>query len=386
MSKREDADLVVAALTGGPKAFDPIVKRYRAEVYGVALSRVRDFDDAEDVAQQVFIEAFVSLHTLRDPKRLRAWLRSATIHRSIDALRKRQDTLDLTVVAHQLISNVTPEVELESQQIREQVLNAIGRLSQAQRETTTLFYLGEHSLEEIAAVQEIPVGTVKRRLYDARKKLKSEMLQMVADTLKTETPSEDFSERVFQLLTRYYRNPKARPQTWAEQREVDVRWESEMGEPLRAFGVAGIEGFALAMQHPQALTRRDALQHLAFMYLEHPAAAEVKDRVLKLIQEALNDPNKKIRTRAAFFLLERLGLNEDYVREDVLPIVFPLLRDPAAFVRDRVARRLFRWADDVPLEVAAGALATYPDTKGPYLARLVNQIICVQKKGTSSVT
>jgi RNA polymerase sigma-70 factor (ECF subfamily) len=386
MGQREDADLVTAALAGGPEAFNPIVERHRGDVYGVALARLRNFDEAEDIAQQVFIEAFLSLHTLRDPKRLAAWLRSATIHRSVDVLRKRQDTVELDADAHQLTNDLTPEVELERRQIREQVLDAIGRLSNAQRETTTLFYLGEHSLQEIAAIQEIPVGTVKRRLHDARQQLKSEMLQMVEDTLKTEAPSEDFSEQVFQLLTRYYRDPKTYPRTWAEQRKVDALWESEIGDSLRAFGGDGIEGFALAMQHPQALTRRYALQCLAFMYLEHPSSAELKGIVLKLITEALKDPNKKVRTRAAFYLLERLGLDENYVREEVLPIVLHMLRDPTAFVRDRVARRLCRWAYHVPLKVAAGALATYPNTKGPHLARLVNLVIEAQKKETSSVS
>ena len=178
MGQRDDAGLVAAALAGGPEAFNPIVARYRGQVYSVALARTRNFDDAEDVAQQVFVDAFVSLHTLREPRRLGAWLRSAAVHRSVDVVRQRRDVLDLDEAAPQLTSNLTPEIELERRQRREEVLDAIGRLSKAQRETTTLFYLGGYSLKEIAGIQEMPVGTIKRRLHDARSRLKSEMLQM----------------------------------------------------------------------------------------------------------------------------------------------------------------------------------------------------------------
>ncbi len=53
-----DLALVVAALSGGPERFGPIIERYQDAVFAVALARLRDFHDAEDIAQEVFIEAF----------------------------------------------------------------------------------------------------------------------------------------------------------------------------------------------------------------------------------------------------------------------------------------------------------------------------------------
>ena len=384
MGQRDDAELVAAALAGGSEAFNPIVTRYRGQVYSVALARTGSFDDAEDVAQQVFVEAFVSLHALSDPGRLAAWLRSAAVHPSVDVVRKRRDTVGLDEAASRLTSDLTPEIELERRQRREQVLDAIGRLSKAQRETTTLFYLGDYSVQEVADIQETPVGTIKRRLHDARNQLKTEMLKMVEDTLRAEAPSEDFSERIFQLLTRYHRDPSAWPRNWAEQREVDARWETDMGAHLRAFGADGIEGFARAMQHRQALTRRYALSCLASLYLDYPSSDDLKETVLRLIKEALKDPNKKVRTRAVFYLLNRLHLPEDYVRDEIVPLVLPLLRDPAAFVRDRAARWLGKRAAYVPLAVAAGALAAHPDTRGPHLARLTTLVIEAEGRDASS--
>lgn len=83
----EDRELVARALADGAEAFRPIVARYQHAVFAVALSRLRDFHDAEDVAQQVFIEAFQRLGSLKDPARLGAWLRSMTVNRCIDLLR-----------------------------------------------------------------------------------------------------------------------------------------------------------------------------------------------------------------------------------------------------------------------------------------------------------
>ena len=385
MAQRDDADLVAAALAGGPKAFNPIVERYRGEVYSVALARMRNFDDAEDIAQQVFIEAFEGLHTLRDPKRLAAWLRSAAIHRSVDALRQRRENLDLDEAALRLTSDLTPEVELERRQVRGQVLDAIGRLGKAQRETTTLFYLGGYSIEEIAAMQEIPIGTVKRRLHDARKRLKAEMLKMVEDTLKAEVPNEDFSERVYRALTRYYREPESYPWhravTEADFRAAEKKWENSVGKIIMAYKSDDMMPFERGLRHPQTLTRRHTLGSLQVIYLDTSPSPTRKKAILGLIKGALRDTNKKVRSKAAKLLCSRLGLDEEYVCKEVLPLVIPMLRDDAAYVRHKVAKELYRWAAHVPLEEAAGALATYPNTRDHQLMRrLVNLVIESSKK------
>ncbi|NKB72642.1 MAG: sigma-70 family RNA polymerase sigma factor [Candidatus Latescibacteria bacterium] len=200
VQRRNDDELVATALAGGPEAFNAIVERYRGQVYGVALARLCNFDEADDIAQQVFIEAYAGLQTLRNPGRLGPWLRRAATHRSIDLLRQKRAHLELSEVAAELATDLTPEVELERSQLRQHVLAAISRLSQVQRETTTLFYLGGHSVEVVAAMQEVPVGTVKRRLHDARSCLKRGMLRLVAETLSDESPSGSFSDQVLEVL------------------------------------------------------------------------------------------------------------------------------------------------------------------------------------------
>lgn len=89
----DNVALVAEALSGGPEQFSPIVERYQDVVFAVALARLRNFNDAQDIVQDVFIEAFEHLDRLEDPNRLGAWLRSITIHRCIGHLRKRWGVL-----------------------------------------------------------------------------------------------------------------------------------------------------------------------------------------------------------------------------------------------------------------------------------------------------
>lgn len=86
---KEDRELVADALASGAEAFRSIVEGYQHAVFGIAWARLGDFHHAQDVVQQVFVEAFQRLDSLRDPARLGAWLRSMTVHCCIDLWRRQ---------------------------------------------------------------------------------------------------------------------------------------------------------------------------------------------------------------------------------------------------------------------------------------------------------
>jgi RNA polymerase sigma-70 factor (ECF subfamily) len=135
---RSDGELHESALAGGPEAFAPIVERYQDAVFGIALARLGDFHDAQDVAPQAFVEAFERLGGLRDPSRLGAWLRSIALHRCIDSLRRRrEDRLTDSHSDMQASREPSPSAQLERREMRDEVLAAIARLTKTQRETTT---------------------------------------------------------------------------------------------------------------------------------------------------------------------------------------------------------------------------------------------------------
>lgn len=323
-------------MAGGPEAFAPIVEGYQDAVFGIAVARLGDFHLAQDVAQQVFVEAFQSLWRLRDPGRLGPWLRKLTLCRCADCLRARRPTAPLEDPMR-ASPEPGPHERLERQEVRRMVLDAIARLGKAQRETVALFYVNGYSLAEVAAMQEVPVGTVKRRLHDGRQKLKEELVGMVEDVLKSEAPKEDFARRVFELLS------AARPRQ---------DWYLAVLPELRRIGHEGIEGYLRAFQSPHPAVRRGAVN-----LVELCEAARNEEAIAGLLKAALGDPSRTVRTTAAKKCLSASAISDDRKRREFIPLVVGLLFDRAKMVRWQVARYLAQgWAADVPWEQAVRAL------------------------------
>lgn len=337
-----DHTLVQAALSGKTEAYGAIITRYQASVFGVALSRLRHFHDAEDIAQGVFVEAYNSLERLQDPTRLGAWLRSITVHRCIDHLRQKRDTAELDIVDEHVHNTLTPHIALEKQETQNQVMRAIKRLSKTQRETTILFYIEGYTLAEIAAIQDIPTGTVKRRLHDARAKLKEDMWTMVEEVLKDNAPKEDFAKRVFDLLCSYPES-KVRPS------------RKEIIEELRKIGTPGIEGFIKAFALPHWRTRKETVK--MFWHIQ-PEPTEV---VIDLLKKGLEDSNKKVR-RSAIIALMKANVPEERKRKEFIPLLANYYTDPSKRVRGVLIGWLFgKYALDIPVEKLSDAIAQEKD-------------------------
>ena len=343
---KDDAALVAAALAGGPEAFGPIVERYKDAVFGVALARLRNFHDAEDVCQVSFIEAFERLGHLRDPCRLGAWLRSIAIHRCINYQRRRNRIAANEPIEDFPEAGLTPQDEVEHRELSNRVMAAIGRLSKVQRETVTLFYINGYSQKEVAAIQEAPLGTIKRRLHDARHKLKKEMVEMVEEVLKDGAPGEDFAERVFELLCGYP--------------EGAYLWKADTMDALKQIGALGREGFVRALSLPHWKTRRAAVHYLGWAHLYGGAALPV-ETAIDLLKKALVDGNRRVRTHAIWSLLTRLDATDRRLCEHVLPLVTQRLLDCSKKVRYFVAGKLTPWVAYVPLDTVVTALRSEDD-------------------------
>ena len=322
------------------------MERYKDAVFGIALSRVRDFHAAEDIAQGVFLAAYQRLDSLKDPSRLGAWLRSMRIHQSVDFVRRPRVDPHPASVDQAASEDRGPRARLERKELRERVLGAIGRLGQAQRETTTLFYINGYSVAEVAAIQEVPLGTVKGRLHDARQKLKQQLIGMVENVLKSEAPREDFAARVFNLLNRYQ----------PDEATAAIGWD-EMVSELRKIGSDGIEGFIKALKSPHSPTRTLAAHMLSGRWTRRREEA-----IVELLKAALNDKNKKVRSAAAAALLS-MDVDDDRKRREFLPLVAGLLADRSKRLRRCLPWILLRWAADVPLEAVGRAVVDERDPR-----------------------
>lgn len=172
--------LVHRARLGELDAFGTIVRRFQDMVVGYAYSITGDFHLAEDAVQEAFIWAYLNLSELREPAVFPDWFRRIVFTRCGRLTRgKRIATVPLEEAYH--LSAVAPDpfVALEMREMNDMVHGAIGTLPEHEHKVTTLFYISDYSQKEIAAFLEIPVTAVKKRLHDARKRLKERMMVMV---------------------------------------------------------------------------------------------------------------------------------------------------------------------------------------------------------------
>src|SRR6185503_7328777 len=97
-------------------------------------------------------------------------------------------------------SDSEPSTVAEKRETTNRVLNVVGALPESQREVITLFYMNEYSQEDIADFLNVPLSTIKNRLYAGRQKLKRRMLDMVTKSLEDSSPDDRFSKRVVARL------------------------------------------------------------------------------------------------------------------------------------------------------------------------------------------
>ena len=172
-----DAELVALARGGDSGAFDQLVSRHQAAAYRAALAALRSPEDAEEVAQDAFVRAWGNLHRFRGDSAFRTWLlaivwnRALTRRRSVVRWWKRSAPLEEAVAVAQ---DSRPPDALHDE-LRQQVVAAIGALSPKLRDALLLAQSGDYDYESIGAMLGIPVGTVKWRVSEARKKVRARL-------------------------------------------------------------------------------------------------------------------------------------------------------------------------------------------------------------------
>ena len=169
--------LVRTAQNGCPSAFGELVRRFEGAVYGTALRQMGDPLEAEELAQEVFLRAFQKLAQLRDPLAFGGWLRAMTRRMAINRmLRRRVAVATAPEVLEATCADATSPLDqvLASERSTE-VHAGLNRLSAMDRQTLVAFYLRGESLIEMSHGFAAPIGTIKRRLHVARKRLAEEL-------------------------------------------------------------------------------------------------------------------------------------------------------------------------------------------------------------------
>lgn len=180
--KLQVVQLVRAAQRGSREAFGDLFERYERHVLAVALRRMGDYAEAQELVQDVFVQAMLKLDQLRQPECFGGWLRSITHRMAINRMVRRGPDLPTepeTLTATCVESNTPLDIMLVGER-EEQVHEGLNRLRELDRETLEAFYVKGHSLLEMSDEFDAPVGTIKRRLHVARKRLAKEVEELVA--------------------------------------------------------------------------------------------------------------------------------------------------------------------------------------------------------------
>jgi len=174
MSWTEVTILVDRAKTGDRAAFGELVSRFQNAVTAMALAKVRDPIEAQDLAQEVFVHAMRKLPQLRDARCFAGWLRRITARMAINRLTRKGPVVGAVpeVLAAVPGRGRTAEENLATRESAAELHAGLGRLKPLDRATLEAFYLRGHSLKRMARDFEVPTGTIKRRLHVARLRLK----------------------------------------------------------------------------------------------------------------------------------------------------------------------------------------------------------------------
>jgi RNA polymerase sigma factor (sigma-70 family) len=184
-----DNEVISRVLQGEQNAYAELVTRYQRYVFTLVMRMIKNREDAEEVAQDVFVKAYRSLADFRGESKFSTWLYTITNTTCITFLRKKN--LEIHSLENEKVFEVADSKDsgfranLVEQKSRVNMVNeAIIMLNPDDAEIITLFYKAEQNLEEIARILAIEPNTAKVRLHRARARLKEKMEKHFSEEVK----------------------------------------------------------------------------------------------------------------------------------------------------------------------------------------------------------
>jgi RNA polymerase sigma-70 factor, ECF subfamily len=174
-----DEELVLLARQGDPDAFDQLVARHQSAVFRAALAALRVREDAEEVAQDAFVRAWRSLGRFRGDSSFRTWMLRIAWNRAISRRRglanwwRRATPIDDVVEPMERAGG--QHAEVQHTELQAHAKHAIQALTPKLRDALLLAQSGDYHYDEIAGMLGVPLGTVKWRVSEARRKVRERL-------------------------------------------------------------------------------------------------------------------------------------------------------------------------------------------------------------------
>ncbi len=204
----EDVQLIHRILSGDDAAFTALVRKYQKSVHALAWRKIGDFHYAEEVTQDIFLQVYNRLSTLKDPRQFAGWLYVMTSRRCSNWRRDNKSRLQLLeTIAMDAVNKsayaryISEQREAESIENRQKfVKKLIDKLPESERTVMTLYYLGEMTTREISRFLGVSVNTITSRLQRARRRLQQDETLLIQETLGSFQLSADLSETITEKI------------------------------------------------------------------------------------------------------------------------------------------------------------------------------------------
>lgn len=183
MALISDEMLVAQTLEGDISAFEEIVDRYKNTVFAIVYRMLGQYQEAEDVAQDVFLTVYQKLYQFDQSKKFAPWINRIAVNTSISTLRKKNKVITINFDEAYIYDNkndtahYNPEKVYERKEILDEIKNAIEELPESYKTVIILRYQMDYSNQEIADILEISRENVEVKVHRARKALRKIIVQ-----------------------------------------------------------------------------------------------------------------------------------------------------------------------------------------------------------------
>jgi len=186
---KQDRYYIERVLRGDVNAFSFLVERHKGMIYTIALRMLKNTEDAEELAQDTFVKAFKSLKEFKFESKFSTWLYRITYNAAISKLRKKQVEIanleNVVLPEDEVVSAYNGINELTKEEQKKYISEAIENLKEDDAFIITMYYLKEHTIDEISVMTELSNSNVKVKLHRARKRFYDELKIILKDEVKT---------------------------------------------------------------------------------------------------------------------------------------------------------------------------------------------------------
>lgn len=179
MSKLTDVELIENCIKGNNDYFAPLVSRYKNLVYSVVLRMTSNSDEANDLAQEVFIKVYKNLEKYNSEFKFSTWIMRITTNHVIDSRRKKHfETTNISDLEVEIATDDNPEKVFLEKETKSELKTVVDQLPEMYRLPIVLYHQQGMSYQEISEIIEEPLSKVKNRIFRGRKLLKESLLKL----------------------------------------------------------------------------------------------------------------------------------------------------------------------------------------------------------------